>query len=155
MFHTELNTLRFINLHVLCELVLLRKYFPLFPTSNHCRNPNSVVRPIIELVSEFWLESRSDGMVDYICFRLIDIAAQKSTRVLVQQIWTCWDEFAYPTRVYDRLKSMIGYCFRLIDIAAQMMVLQGSHQAKADTRLDGSHTWCIIDLQRGRLVDAG
>jgi hypothetical protein len=49
------------------------------------------------------------------------------------------------------LKSMVGYCFRLIDIAAQMMVLQGSHQAKADTGLDGSHTWCIIDLQRRRL----
>jgi hypothetical protein len=49
------------------------------------------------------------------------------------------------------LKSMVGYCFRLIDIAAQMMVFQGSHQAKADTRLDGSHTWYIIDLQRRRL----
>lgn len=56
-------------------------------------------------------------------------------------------QYEYATSV----KSMVGYCFRLIDIAAQMMVLQGSHQAKADTRLEGSHTWCIIDLQRRRL----
>jgi hypothetical protein len=126
LFRTELNTFRFIKSHVLSEFVLLRKSFRLFPTTNHCRQPNSVVRPINELVSEFWLESRSDSMVDYVCFRLIDIAAQKSTGVLVQRIWSGTSsptQYVYVTG----LKSMVGNCFRLIDIAAQMMVLQGSH----------------------------
>src|SRR5439155_131270 len=82
----------------------LRTCFHLFPTTNNCRQPSSVVRPINELVSEFWLKSRSDGMVDYVCFRLIDIAAQKSTGALVQRIWSCWDEFAYPVRVCDRFE---------------------------------------------------
>ena len=75
-----------------------------FPPRTIVRQPSSVVRPINELVSEFWLESRSDGMVDYVCFRLIDIAAQKSIGALVQRIWSCWDEFAYPIRVCDRFE---------------------------------------------------
>ena len=79
------------------EFVLFKKVFSLSTTK-------AVVRPINELVSEFWLESRSDGMVDYVCFRLIDIAAQKSTGALVQRIWSCWDEFAHPIRVCDRFE---------------------------------------------------
>lgn len=121
----------------------------MFPTTNDCRQSNSVVRPINELVSEFWLESRSDGMVDYVCFRLIGIAAQKcigSRSEFGLAGTSSPTQYEYVTRF-----EVDGRLLNSGLLTAQMMVLQGSHQAKADTRLEGSHTWCIIDLQRRRL----
>src|SRR5947209_20465441 len=107
--------------------------FFLFPLMNHSRQPNSVVRPIDELISEFWLESRSDGLVDCVCFRLIDIAAQKVLRVSCSEVSLTGMSSPTQYEYVTGLKSMVGYCFRLIDIRTQMMVLQGSHQAKVDT----------------------
>ena len=104
LFRTEPNTFRFIKSHVLSEFVLFMKVFSFVSHHEQLSTTKAVVRPINELVSEFWLESRSDGMVDYVCFRLIDIAAQKSTGALVQRIWSCWDEFAHPIRVCDRFE---------------------------------------------------